>query len=339
MRELAGRLRALDPEASETLKVIAYFDTLVDGRVGRDGMVRGAAALTGTVVGHRAGGSTTCRRFAPDGSTLPSGAPQGWASVEAGDGSVVWLERTGPAHANDEMVLERLTIALSILSSRLDSTAPHRRAVEVLLSEDATPEQRDQAVARLSLGVHPTLHAIAVPASLPVEPHVAQALIATRYGIARAVLAPTTDPPASRAGIGVTATVNGPGDLRASWRSALVALRLTDEQTPVVRASDLGALLALAEAEDRRERVHADVVSLTSLLQGAWTAPALRALADGASHRALAARAGVHHSTMGARLRAVPPVLGYDPRTPSGRTRLDVALLLHRLAYSRVDTT
>lgn len=53
MKELAGRLSALDPEASETLKVIAYFDKLVDGRVGPDGMLRGAAVLCGAPMGHR----------------------------------------------------------------------------------------------------------------------------------------------------------------------------------------------------------------------------------------------------------------------------------------------
>ena len=63
----------------------------------------------------------------------------------------------------------------------------------------------------------------------------------------------------------------------------------------------------------------------------------LRALVDGASQRALAAEAGVHHSTMGARLQKLPEALGYDPSTSAGRTRLDVALMLHRLAHVRFD--
>ena len=47
MRELAGRLAALDPDAGAALKVIAYFDRLTDGRVGLEALVRGAAVLSG----------------------------------------------------------------------------------------------------------------------------------------------------------------------------------------------------------------------------------------------------------------------------------------------------
>ncbi|XVQ14659.1 hypothetical protein ACQP1W_19635 [Spirillospora sp. CA-255316] len=47
MKELAGRLAALDPDAGAALQVIAYFDRLVEGRAGLEALVRGAAVLTG----------------------------------------------------------------------------------------------------------------------------------------------------------------------------------------------------------------------------------------------------------------------------------------------------
>ncbi|MBW9095444.1 hypothetical protein JNB62_17315 [Microbacterium jejuense] len=336
MKELVGRLSALDPEASETLKVIAYFDALVDGRVGTDGMLRGAAVLTGATIGHVAAGRTgKGRRIGSDGSESPPGDPGRWPVVSSADGSVVWLEREGSPHANDAMVLERLAIALSIQSARLDTAAPTRRAVEVLLSADATDEDRDEASARLSLGAHPVIHAVAVPTSLRLERPLAHAVVATRFGIARAVLAPDDDPPAARAGIGIAAA--SPTEVRESWRSALVALRLTDRDEPVVRAAELGALLPLAEAEDHRPAPHPDAVVIDALLRTTWTEGMLRALAAGASRRSLAAGAGVHHSTMGARIDELPGLLGYDPSTPRGRTRLDVALMLHRLARTRFD--
>ena len=47
MKELAGRLAALDPDAGAALQVIAYFDRLIEGRAGLESLVRGAAVLSG----------------------------------------------------------------------------------------------------------------------------------------------------------------------------------------------------------------------------------------------------------------------------------------------------
>ncbi|WP_029146232.1 helix-turn-helix domain-containing protein [Microbacterium luticocti] len=336
MRELAGRLLALDPEASETLKVIAYFDRLIDGRVGAEGMLRGAATLAGAPVGHARPGAERGRRFGPDAASLPDGSPDGWPSVGFGEGAVVWLERSGEAHANDAMVLERLAIALSILSTRLDTVAPTRQAVETLVSADATDEQRDEALQRLALPVHVPVHAVAVPTGVPLATAAPHAVVATRFGVVRAVLTVVDATGlAPSAGIGVAAHVAG--EIPQSWRSALIALRLADPSRPVVRADELGALLALFEVEDQRAVPHPDVDAVGRALAAHWTESLLRGLSAGASHRALAAEAGVHHSTMGARVRELTPMLGFDPATPVGRTRLDVALMLYRLANTRFD--
>ena len=40
MQELVGRLTALDPDASEALKVVAYFDALTASGVSLDGLLR-----------------------------------------------------------------------------------------------------------------------------------------------------------------------------------------------------------------------------------------------------------------------------------------------------------
>lgn len=335
MRELAGRLRSLDPEASQTLKVITYFDQLIDGRVGAEGLLRGATALAGAPVGHASSGTSLGRRFGPDVDALPDGSAEGWASAALHDGAVVWLEREGRPHANDAMVLERLAIALSILSIRLDAGAPTRRAVETLVSSDASEEQREGALQRLALPVHVPVRAVAVPTGLALSQAAPHAVVATRFGVVRAALT-AGDPEAlaARAGIGVTATTAT--EISASWRSALIALRLTDAERPVVCAEQLGALLVLAETEDQRATPHPDVSAVARALEGPWTEELLHGLAAGASLRGLAENAGVHHSTMGARVRGLTAVLGFDPAASFGRTRLDVALLLHRLASSQV---
>jgi hypothetical protein len=338
MKELAGRLSALDPEATEALKVIAYFDALIDGRVGADAMLRGAAVLSGAIIGHRSPGRPG-RRFGPDGEDEPPGEPDGWATAAVADAAVIWLERTGPAHANDAMVLERLGLSLSILSRRLDADGPARRALETLLTGDATEDERDEAWARLRLGSASTgrvvaaLPSSALPASWP------QVVTPTRVGQARVALAPAEEAgrAASPARAGIGTAVGSPGEVRASLRAALVALRLTDETTPVVLADELGALLLLAETQDHAGTAHPDVLRLHALLSVPRSERMLRALADGDSQRSIATRAGVHHSTIAARLHELPTALGFDPTTPRGRTRLDVALLLHRLHYARLD--
>lgn len=51
MQELIGRLSALDPEAENDVRVIAYFDALAESRAGLDGHIRGAAVLSGCSAG------------------------------------------------------------------------------------------------------------------------------------------------------------------------------------------------------------------------------------------------------------------------------------------------
>ncbi|MFE1311942.1 hypothetical protein [Streptomyces sp. NPDC058755] len=47
MKELAGRLAALDPDAGAAVRVIAYFDRPAETRAGLEALVRGAAVLAG----------------------------------------------------------------------------------------------------------------------------------------------------------------------------------------------------------------------------------------------------------------------------------------------------
>lgn len=75
MRELAGRLAELDPDAGAALQVIAYFDRLMEGRVGLEALVRGAAVLSGCparLIDDRRGIRI---RVEPDGRREDSGGP------------------------------------------------------------------------------------------------------------------------------------------------------------------------------------------------------------------------------------------------------------------------
>jgi hypothetical protein len=387
MKELVGRLTALDPEASESLKVISYFDALVGGGVGVEALLRGAATLSGAPAGFAS--ERRRIRISPDGGRLPvheadaSGSPSPHLDVDpalgpgpesepepgsepgsvsgsepepepvsesvegasrpavavhlprharsrrVGADGVVWIERGGQPHANDTMVLERLAIAVEITTSR--RTADESGVVETAVNPYASAEERARALARLRLDAGVPLRVDALPAGPPF-PHAApNAIVATTHGLARAVLSPTgASTPwidGSTAGLGL---ILPPERLPESWAAALVAFRLATPAEPVVDASDLGALLLFAEAADAAPALHPDAAALASLDDRSRRV--LDALADAGSVRAAAAHLGMHHSSVQSRAASLTGTLGYDPRTPRGRTRYALARTLLILA-------
>ncbi len=333
MQELLGRLTALDPEASQGLKVISYFDALVDGHATPEMLLRGAAVLSGCPAGFRSDARTG--RVGQDGVRTDAGEPHDWPMHPISSGGGAWLERVGAPHANDEMILERLAISLDITLERSAPVAALRRAVETVLDAAEPESVRQAAATRLKLDPHSSYRVDAVPAgSPPIDGH--QSVVVTPAGTVRAVIRLATDAaPSGRAGIGVACA---PAGLADSWRSGLVALRMTSESEPVVRANELGAVLLLAEAADSSAGTPADVAALSRLLAASdRTLPALQALVANDSLRAAATELGVHHSTLQARTAELCETLGYDVRSPGGRTRLSLALRLHLFATNRFE--
>ncbi|MDF2509263.1 MAG: hypothetical protein K0Q52_3122 [Microbacterium sp.] len=326
MQDLLGRLTALDPDASETLKVVTYFDALVARSVGVESMLRGAAVLSGATVGQRDGRQIV--RVRADGVRIDPVEPShAWPVRESGPGAIAWIEREGAAHTNDAMILERLSLALGIIRARR-SMGPES-AVELAISSYAGADERAAALPRLRLDAK-SLRLVASPpdpAPLPQHP---SAVVATRHGLTRAtILDAETDavsawPDAGglRLGLGIA----GPGELLPrSWASALIAVRLTSPAEPIVDVADLGALLLVAEAAEQGP-LHPDAVALAALDDR--SRELLDAVAEEQSVRAAALRLGRHHSSVQERLTALIEGLGYDPRTPRGHARYVVARML-----------
>ena len=330
MQDLLGRLTALDPDASETLKVVSYFDTLVARSVGVESMLRGAAVLSGATVGQR--DSRRIIRVRADGVRIePVDPGEQWMLRESGPDAVAWIEREGDPHTNDAMILERLTLALGILRARRAGDA--ESAVEVAISTFTSAEERAAALQRLRLSAGP-LRVVASPpdpAPLPQHP---SAVVATRHGLTRATIIPAdtgeehvwTDAGDLRVGIG---TAEDAAQLPDSWTAALIAVRLTTAAEPVVGADDLGAVLLIAEAAESRG-LHPDAAALAALDDR--SRELLDAVVEEQSVRAAAVRLGRHHSSVQERLTVLIEQLGYDPRTPRGRARFVVARMLLRLA-------
>jgi hypothetical protein len=335
MQELVGRLTALDPQASETLKVVSYFDALVSGQVSVEVLARSAAVLAGCPAGAALSDGRTFR-MSPSGDRLAAGGADGWAFHEVGGGELVWIERTGPAHANDAMLLERFAISIAITRSRAATDSGAHRAVELVVDSSVSVDDRAAAAARLRLDAHHRVRAVALPAGAIPDPRSPNAVLSTPFGLARAMIVAqdAAVPTDGRAGVGLAVD---PMRLPSSWASALVALRLGDERSPVVHAERLGSMLLLAEAADADPDPHPDVVALERISHDRAALPTLDALTEEGSVRAAATALGVHHSTVQARLTNLIGALGYDPRTADGRTRYVLARLLQRLRSSRID--
>ncbi|WEK61607.1 MAG: hypothetical protein P0Y60_02245 [Candidatus Microbacterium colombiense] len=331
MQDLLGRLTALDPDASETLKVVSYFDTLVARSVGVESMLRGAAVLSGATVGQR--DARQIIRVRADGVRIePVDPGERWMLRDSGTDAVAWIEREGEPHTNDAMILERLTLALGILRAR--RTGDAESAVELVISSFAGEGERSAALSRLRLPVGAVRVIASPPDPAPALRH-PSAVVATRHGLTRATIIAADATPAEawegaddlRLGIGSAGTG---AELAGSWSDALIAVRLTSPEEPVVDAEDLGAFLLIAAAADSGA-MHPDAAALERL--DARTRELLDAVVHEQSVRAAAVRLGRHHSSVQDRLIAVIDQLGYDPRTPRGQMRFTVARMLLRLAH------
>ena len=73
---------------------------------------------------------------------------------------------------------------------------------------------------------------------------------------------------------------------------------------------------------------------LETVMQHPWAAQTLDALLRSASIRDASRIAGVHHSTMQARLETIRGLLSFDPMDGIGRTRVGLAFLAWRVRHS-----
>ena len=338
MQELLGRISALDPEASLGLRVIACFDELVVGNVNTRALLSAAASLAGCVAGFCQDSPPRAQRVTPRGEPAEGSPPPLPAGAITSDGLSVWIERDGPPHANDAIILERLALAVRIRHGRGRRDLDHRRELGLLLDRAVPAEDRRTAAARLNLARGARYRVVAAPLFAVWEHHPTgpEDVVATPYGPIHALVVPHDHPPvaASPSGTGLAATVE---HLHHSFRTAVVALRLcAPPDVPAVLADDYGGLIGLL-ADTPADADLPDVDSLDAVMDHAWGAVTLDALVRAGSVRQAARLAGVHHSTLQTRLDAVSGALGFDPFDDGiGRTRLGLAHLVWRLRHSRV---
>ena len=333
MQELLARLKALDPNASLALRIIACFDELVRGGVNIRGLLGAAASLSGCVAGYAGQESTRTIRVSPSGQVLKDGEGARPVGALEADGMTVWLEREGPAFVNDRMILERLALALAVRSGQ-QAEDPLRRLGE-LLDADVDVSQRRATALRLGLAPRLKYRVASLPLFATWKQHreLLEDVVHTRFGPLHVCVlrAEVKHIDASPCGIGVATEAD---DLHRSFLTALVSLRLCSvPDVPVVVADDYGGLVDLL-AQCSIDRPLLDVEELERVMQHPWAAQTLDALLRSSSVRDASRISGVHHSTMQARLETIRDLLSYDPMDGIGRTRVGLAFLAWRVRHS-----
>ncbi|AIJ26594.1 helix-turn-helix domain-containing protein [Amycolatopsis methanolica] len=337
MQELLGRISALDPRASLSLRVIACFDELIVGNVNTRALLSAAASLAGCNAGFSQQLPPRAMRVTTKGAIVPGPfSPAAGSSVCEG-GVTAWLERDGAQHVNDAIILERLLLALRLRHGHGRRDSDHRRELGLLLDTEAPIADRHTVASRLNLSLTGRYRVLAAPlfAVWHSHPTCVEDVVATPYGSIHALVVPESHDPvdASPCGIGLPTGVD---KLDRSFRTAIVALRLClPPHTPVVTADTYGALIGLlADLPDRA--AVPDLDALDSVMAHPWGPATVDVLIQAGSVRQAARLAGVHHSTLQTRVDTITEIIGFDPLDGLGRSRLGTAYLCWRLRNSRV---
>lgn len=359
MYGLLLRLSALDADAASAVRVIGFFDALVEQGASIDVVLKQTAALAGCAVGLRRTDTPTGHR-ADVNTPVHDGTPPVWARVRpVPSGHEVWIERFGTPLPLDELVLERFALVTSVAISRRQRDVEDMDGAELLrLAVDAAAEEarRRRALARLGLAPTSIVHVMAAdgPAELvDVLAGATGALVARApIGMAHALVGSRPFPEGAGVPAGARLGVASPHPalaLPTAWREAGIALRYArpggrdhppySSDAPVaVHYRALGGFGALAERmpPEAINEVE-DVQALDKLATdpgGEELLHTLEVVASTESMRRAAAILHIHHNSVAHRVARAEKVIGFSLAGSCARSRLTLALVLRRLRDS-----
>lgn len=186
MRGLLMRLSALDADAETAVRVISYFDALVERRATPQALVRATSGLAQCNCGLELGDGRGWR-FTPVGTALSGDDYE--ASVRAnfdvnGSAGSLWLERAGGAAPLDDLIIERASLAARIL---LTGRRAERVAgvadpvlVETVLSRQESLADRCRALRQLGLVPETSLRVAAIAVDRGRDPAAAAVMLVAR---------------------------------------------------------------------------------------------------------------------------------------------------------------
>lgn len=333
MEALAERLSQLDSHAGGAIRVVMFYDTLMRRRVDLPALARATAGLAECVAGLRLHGTGRVIRMGPDGRPAPAPSAESLTMpvvLDEEEIGRVWLERAGAAASLDEMVLDRLAIAVAAVVERYGparSTMADPALVELAISAGVDDAARARALRLLGFPADAPVRVAAVRSPLPLDRvgvlvcpgRLVKAAPLGDVGVLLALhLDPARFPAGARAGLGAA---DGPAQ---SWRDARTALRFATDRRPVVHHDDLGALALLADLPPETARANADVAAIGRL--DADDLATLDAYCATGSLRRAADALHLHHSSVARRLEQLGRALGIGLTEPDGLLRARLAL-------------
>lgn len=371
MRAFLRQVSGSEDLAESGLKVIAYFDALVEHRATLEACVRAAAALSQCTAGLRDNSSSATVRFnrrgiAVDGPAMPAVS----RPVRIGDRDVgsVWLEHAEGADALDELIVERMATAAGVLwrgspRPRVSTAA----LMETVVNGAVSADDRGRALSLLGLAADAPVDVLSVSSAdtealvdglgavrqsvwkhqAAFERVVVCSELLGNVGIVLAQPGPTVvagDPSLligdlpDQIAVGV-ARGRSVTQLPDSWIQAQTASQFCGLLGfgAVVEYDDLGALAALALVPGSAIAANPDVVAVSEMSSTKAGRAALEALEQrfaSGSVREAAAALYLHHSSVRYRLRHAEESLGVQLDDPRGRLRAELAVMLWRLANS-----
>jgi hypothetical protein len=341
MEALVARLSRLDSEAGGALRVVLFYDTLMRRRVDLPALARASAGLAECVAGIRLHGTGRVIRMSPDGTvaSAPALPASDTAAILLDEEEIgaVWLERPGLSFSLDQLVLDRLALAVTAVVEKYGparTTTADPALVELVISSDGDAAARERALRLLGFAHGLPVRVVAVRSQVPLDQIAglvcpSRAVKAASVADVGVILASAVDsarfPAGVRAGIGAAASPD------RSWREARTALRFTTARQPVVHYDGLGAFALLAQVPQDALRDNADVTAIARLAGNPEDLDTLDVYCATGSVRRAADLLHLHHSSVARRLEQLGKSLDIGLTEPTGLTRARLALTAWRL--------
>ncbi|OMC40166.1 PucR protein [Mycobacterium sp. GA-1841] len=365
-------LSELGTDPASVLRLVGQFDALEEQAADVDAAVRFAATVAASPVGVRWPDGAVVRY---DASGQSDSSDRAVPAPDRND-VVVWLERGGPGHPLDQVLLDRLRRLVRRFGARPSvSETPHLgdpALLEVVLSGKEHREDRARAIRLLGLDeTRPTCVLAASGHSPPetvrfITDELPAAAVRTAViGNATAIVCQgafdmreLSDRLEQRIverfpAVVSTHTASGPWvgigsagsafNASTSWNEAVRALRFASSTgfgRRVVAYERLSSLELLADLPADRVRRNRDVVridEIASTPSGDLDVQTTEAFFVYGSLRRTAAELHVHHSTVAARLARVQAAMGWDFEDPVDRFLGTLVLMVRRIALSSAE--
>jgi hypothetical protein len=338
---LVARLSQLDCDAEGALRVVMFYDTLMRRRVDLPALARASAGLADCVAAIRLHGTGRVIRMSPDG--MVASAPALLASATAPimldeeEIGAVWLERPGPSFSLDQLLLDRLAIAVAAVVEKYgpaQTTMADPALVELVINSDSDEAARERALRLLGFAHGLPVRVIAVRSQVPLDQIAglvcpSHRMKAASIGDVGVILASSVD--SARFPAGVCAGIGVAESPDRSWREARIALRFTTARQPVVHYDGLGALALLARVPQDAVRDNADVTAIARLAGNPDDLDTLEVYCATGSVRRAGDLLHLHHSSVARRLDQLGKTLDIELTDLSGLTRARLALTSWRL--------